>query len=241
MFSNDPYVLKLYDILLGDNQHWQMREAWVYSKNVYTRYPFQGALYGLPPAVIKECIVGAIEARYGSIDAAEARRAARRAGGGRLLRRRHGRRAPMQRQRNRAARREVRRTSRSSSTRCGAPASPSTSPSPTTEDLDRAADRDGNLLAGRPRAAAGPGQIIEGALEPVAKPMGPNARFGYPLQGRLPGADERLPAAHQGQDRTERRSGAGAAARAHGGAGRRPPLPLRPADQHHAAAGAGQG
>ena len=26
-------------------------------------------------------------------------------------------------------------------------------------------------------------EIIEGALEPVAKPMGPNARFGYPLQG----------------------------------------------------------
>ena len=26
-------------------------------------------------------------------------------------------------------------------------------------------------------------QIIEGALEPVAKPMGPNARFGYPLRG----------------------------------------------------------
>jgi UDP-galactopyranose mutase len=26
-------------------------------------------------------------------------------------------------------------------------------------------------------------QIIEGALEPVGKPMGPNARFGYPLNG----------------------------------------------------------
>jgi protoporphyrinogen oxidase/glycosyltransferase involved in cell wall biosynthesis len=66
MFSNDPYVLKLYDILLGDNQHWQMREAWIYSKQVFTRYPFQGALYGLPPDVIKECIVGAIDARYGA-------------------------------------------------------------------------------------------------------------------------------------------------------------------------------
>jgi len=65
MFSNDPYVLKLYETLLGSNVHWQNREAWVYSKNVYTRYPFQGALYGLPPAVIKECIVGAVEARYG--------------------------------------------------------------------------------------------------------------------------------------------------------------------------------
>lgn len=67
MFSNDPYVHELYQLLLGDNVHWQDREAWVYSKNVYTRYPFQGALYGLPPAVIKECLVGAIEARFGAI------------------------------------------------------------------------------------------------------------------------------------------------------------------------------
>jgi UDP-galactopyranose mutase len=69
MFSNDPYVHQLYQLLLGDNVHWQDREAWIYSKNVYTRYPFQGALYGLPPEVIKECIVGAIEARFGSLNA----------------------------------------------------------------------------------------------------------------------------------------------------------------------------
>jgi UDP-galactopyranose mutase len=67
MFSNDPYVHELYGMLLGDNVHWQDREAWIYSKNVYTRYPFQGALYGLPPQVIKECIVGAVEARFGSL------------------------------------------------------------------------------------------------------------------------------------------------------------------------------
>ena len=57
---------RLYKILLGDNVHWQDREAWVYSKGVHTRYPFQGALYGLPTDVIKECIVGAMEARYGA-------------------------------------------------------------------------------------------------------------------------------------------------------------------------------
>ena len=67
MFSNDPYVHRLYEMLLGDNVHWQDREAWIYSKRVYTRYPFQGALYGLPPEVIRECIVGAIEARFGSL------------------------------------------------------------------------------------------------------------------------------------------------------------------------------
>ncbi len=70
MFSNDPYVHQLYSMLLGDNVHWQDREAWVYSKNVFTRYPFQGSLYGLPPTVIKECIVGAIEARFGPLKAA---------------------------------------------------------------------------------------------------------------------------------------------------------------------------
>lgn len=65
MFSNDRYVHELYGMLLGDNVHWQDREAWIYSKGVYTRYPFQGALYGLPPKVIKECIMGAIESRFG--------------------------------------------------------------------------------------------------------------------------------------------------------------------------------
>jgi UDP-galactopyranose mutase len=67
MFSNDPYVHEMYEMLLGDNVHWQDREAWIYSKDVYTRYPFQGSLYGLPADVIKECIVGAIEARFGSL------------------------------------------------------------------------------------------------------------------------------------------------------------------------------
>jgi UDP-galactopyranose mutase len=67
MFSNDPYVHELYKLLLGDAVHWQDREAWIYSHGVYTRYPFQGALYGLPSAVIKECVVGAIEARFGPL------------------------------------------------------------------------------------------------------------------------------------------------------------------------------
>src|SRR5262249_12375461 len=50
--------------------HWQDREAWIYSKNVFTRYPFQGSLYGLPADVIKECIVGAVEARFGPLKGA---------------------------------------------------------------------------------------------------------------------------------------------------------------------------
>jgi UDP-galactopyranose mutase len=67
MCSADPWVLSLYERLLGDNLHWQNREAWIYSKGAYTRYPFQSSLYGLPPQVLKECLVGAIEARFGPL------------------------------------------------------------------------------------------------------------------------------------------------------------------------------
>lgn len=34
----------------------------IWSHGVYTRYPFQANTYGLPPAVIKECIMGAVAA-----------------------------------------------------------------------------------------------------------------------------------------------------------------------------------
>ncbi len=67
MFTNSDYVKDvMYPLLLGDNVHWQDREAWVYSKNTYTRYPFQASTYGLPPEVINDCIMGAIKARYES-------------------------------------------------------------------------------------------------------------------------------------------------------------------------------
>ena len=70
MFSNDASVHALYAKLLGDNVHWQEREAWIYSHGVHTRYPFQGSLHGLPPRVIQECLIGAIEARQGNWRAA---------------------------------------------------------------------------------------------------------------------------------------------------------------------------
>jgi len=38
------------------------RRAWVYSNGVYTRYPFQRNLHGLPESVIKECVLGYVEA-----------------------------------------------------------------------------------------------------------------------------------------------------------------------------------
>ena len=71
MFSNDPVCPRDVSASVNDNVHWQDREAWIFSKGVYTRYPFQGALYGLPPDVIKECILGVIEARFGPLKKAE--------------------------------------------------------------------------------------------------------------------------------------------------------------------------
>ena len=151
MFSEDPYVHELYERLLGANVHWQDREAWIYSKGVHTRYPFQGALYGLPPDVIKECILGAIEARDG---------------------------VP--------------------------PGAPPTAFANFEEFIHKVwgagiakhfaipynrklwavplDQMETSWLGGRvplPNLE----QMIEGALRPVPKPMGPNARFGYVLRG----------------------------------------------------------
>ncbi|HLI84967.1 MAG TPA: FAD-dependent oxidoreductase [Bryobacteraceae bacterium] len=210
MFSNDSYVHQLYRMLLGDNVHWQDREAWIYSKNVYTRYPFQGSLYGLPPAVIKECIVGAIESRFGP-----------------LKKTRNG-----HANGNAAGAAEKPKTNRNGACVNGA--------AKTIDDccadgiLEASAPLAETLLAenevaenkAAPRnfeefiyAVWGAGiakhfaipynrklwavplsemetswlggrvplpdleEIIEGALSPKPKPMGPNARFGYPLRG----------------------------------------------------------
>jgi len=58
----DENIRKLVMDLLGNNIHHVVRNSWIFSKGVYTRYPFQTNLYGLPPAVIKECIVGFVKA-----------------------------------------------------------------------------------------------------------------------------------------------------------------------------------
>jgi len=41
---------------LEDNIEQRQRNAWIFSKDVYTRYPFQAHLFGLPQDVIIECI-----------------------------------------------------------------------------------------------------------------------------------------------------------------------------------------
>ncbi|HEY1042335.1 MAG TPA: NAD(P)-binding protein [Telluria sp.] len=179
MFSNDPYVLKMYDMLLGKNLHWQNREAWVYSKDVYTRYPFQGALYGLPPKVITECIMGAIEARYGAAGAPA---------------------APAKPVEDCCADGSVDISSTTTATLAAKKREPANFEEfiykvwgagiarhfaiPYNRKLWSVplTEMETSWLGGRvplPNLE----EIIEGALEPVGKPMGPNARFGYPLEG----------------------------------------------------------
>jgi UDP-galactopyranose mutase len=204
MFSNEEYVHQLYDMLLGENVHWQDREAWIFSKGVYTRYPFQGALYGLPPDVIKECITGAIEARFGSL---KQKREATKANG--------------------KANGHANGKANGSSSACV----PGDVKDCCADGILEAEVRLGEAAAAA-KAQEGPRnfeefiykvwgagiakhfaipynkklwavplsemetswlggrvplpdleEMIEGALKPVAKPMGPNARFGYPLRG----------------------------------------------------------
>ncbi|HKG33279.1 MAG TPA: FAD-dependent oxidoreductase [Gemmatimonadales bacterium] len=196
MFSNDPYVHEMYQLLLGDNVHWQDREAWIYSKNVFTRYPFQGALYGLPPEVIKECIVGAIEARFGSLTAKKPAAdkginddytGPERRGMFEPLMKANGSRKP--------------RTYTGAERRLNAHKG---SPKNFEEFIYKVWGRgiakhfaiaynqklwavpleemETSWLGGRvplPNLE----EMIEGALSPSPKPMGPNARFGYPLRG----------------------------------------------------------
>lgn len=60
-FRNN-YARRLVKGFLGSNLLRHKRSAWVYSYGAYKRYPFQTNLYGLPPAVVKECVLGFISA-----------------------------------------------------------------------------------------------------------------------------------------------------------------------------------
>ncbi|MEH6437670.1 FAD-dependent oxidoreductase [Massilia sp. DD77] len=175
MFSNDPYVLKMYEVLLGDNVHWQNREAWVYSKNVFTRYPFQGALYGLPPKVITECVMGAIEARYGAHDDDQQQAAAIDdcCADGTLD----------ACNTDKSVKGEVKNFEQFINKVWGKGIAKHFA-IPYNKKIWTVplAEMETSWLGGRvplPNLE----EIIQGALEPVAKPMGPNARFGYPLKG----------------------------------------------------------
>jgi UDP-galactopyranose mutase len=193
MFSNDQYVHELYRLLLGDNVHWQDREAWIFSKGVYTRYPFQGALYGLPPSVIKECVVGAIEARFGQPvskgstvpePTADYTGPERRGmfepllSGGAAKRVRYGgpdRRRPLKGPPRNFQEFIYKVWGAGIAKHFAIPYNEKLWAVP-LEEMET------SWLGGRvplPNLE----EMIEGALSPVPKPMGPNARFGYPLRG----------------------------------------------------------
>ena len=61
-FTKDRYADALIKKLLGNNILFHNRNAWVYSKNTFTRYPFQANTFGLPKEVVMECILGVMEA-----------------------------------------------------------------------------------------------------------------------------------------------------------------------------------
>lgn len=61
-FTQDSYVDGLFRDVLKENFHEQARESWVYLYDAYQRYPFQANLHGLPPEVVKECLLGVIAA-----------------------------------------------------------------------------------------------------------------------------------------------------------------------------------
>lgn len=63
LFTKSEYVKKMYNEFLGDNKLELKRNAWIYSKNCYTRYPFQVNTYGLPLTTKLDCILNFIKAK----------------------------------------------------------------------------------------------------------------------------------------------------------------------------------
>ncbi|GAB61605.1 MAG: protoporphyrinogen oxidase [Candidatus Jettenia sp.] len=64
----DPYSQSLIKSLLGHNLNVIQRNSFIYSHKVFTRYPFQANLYGLPPDVVKECLMEFVRAYYENED-----------------------------------------------------------------------------------------------------------------------------------------------------------------------------
>jgi protoporphyrinogen oxidase len=64
LFTIDPEIGPLIRDLLGDNFVAQHRRAFIYhaAHDVYTRFPFQAHLNGLPPDVVADCLVGLVRA-----------------------------------------------------------------------------------------------------------------------------------------------------------------------------------
>ena len=59
----DPGIRETILSLLGADHFMSVRRmSRIWSHGVYTKYPFQANTFGLPPEVIKECVMGAIDA-----------------------------------------------------------------------------------------------------------------------------------------------------------------------------------
>ena len=65
-FRNE-YTFNLVSELLNGNLAPHKRNSWIYSKGIFTRYPFQANFYGLPNSVVKDCLMGLIKARFLSL------------------------------------------------------------------------------------------------------------------------------------------------------------------------------
>jgi protoporphyrinogen oxidase len=63
LYFKNKDVKKLVFNLLKNRIEMYRRNSWIYSKGVFTLYPFQKNLYGLPDDVIRECIDGLISAK----------------------------------------------------------------------------------------------------------------------------------------------------------------------------------
>ncbi|MDD5491290.1 MAG: NAD(P)-binding protein [bacterium] len=58
----NPAIKSLVRSLLKDNLCLLHRNSWIYSHQIYTRYPFQSNTFGLPAPVVRECVLDFIEA-----------------------------------------------------------------------------------------------------------------------------------------------------------------------------------
>src|SRR5262245_3911773 len=64
LFSSDAAMEALIRDLLGDNMRAQERQAFIYhaAYDLYTRFPFQAHLHGLPVELVRECLVELVNA-----------------------------------------------------------------------------------------------------------------------------------------------------------------------------------
>ncbi|MCA9668858.1 MAG: FAD-dependent oxidoreductase [Myxococcales bacterium] len=69
----DAYIRELVTSKMGNDLVEVERRAQIFSHGVLTQYPFQGNLFGLPPDVVHECLVGIVNAHMGRDAAGEPR------------------------------------------------------------------------------------------------------------------------------------------------------------------------